>query len=155
MRKLSEKLTDEEKQTKRDKNRERMKKSRIEKYYDKNDFDKESSSDDSGDDEDHSSDIVKKINEKHRENNENKFLLIEKRSETGLEECTCDIDIDCPYCTAQHEAEKGCYTIDSKEEKERFAKEEQEEYKNMLKMEKKRKGKLWRKILRSLCHHNL
>ena len=97
MRKLSEKLTDEEKQTKREKNRARMKKSRMEKYYDKNDFDKESSSknysDDSGNDEDHSSDIVKRINEKHRENNEKKFLLIKEVSET--DKCTCDIDINC------------------------------------------------------------
>ena len=53
----------------------------------------------------------------------------------------CNIDINCPYCTAQHEAEKCCDTSISKEEKERFDKEEMEEYKSMLKTEKKKKRK--------------
>ena len=53
------------------------------------------------------------MNEEYRKNNENNSPLIEMRSETGLDECICDIDINCPYCIAQHEAEKGCYSIKS------------------------------------------
>ena len=37
--------------------------------------------------------------------------------------------------------EKGCYSINTKEENERFAKEEAEEYKSMLKLGKKKKRK--------------
>ena len=85
--------------------------------------------------------FVKKINEENRKNKEKHVLSNEKRSETELEECICDIDINCPYCAAQHEAEKCCYTSISKEEKERFDKEEMEEYKSMLKIEKKKKRK--------------
>ena len=91
------------------------------------------------------------MNEENRKNNEKHDLSNEKISETGLDECICDIDIDCPYCTAQHEAEKCCYTSISKEDKERFDKEEMEEYKNMLKIERKRKRKaLLEKLKRPL-----
>ena len=135
MRNLSVKLTDEGKQNKKDKNRERMRKSRMENYFDENDSDQkissEHNSDDCGDNEDLSTDIVKKINEENRKNKEKHVLSNEKRSESGLDECICDIDINCPYCAAQHEAEKCCYTSISKEEKERFDKEEMEEYKSM------------------------
>ena len=146
MRNLGAKLTDEEKQNKKEKNRERMRKSRMKNYMDENDLDPKSSSehnsDDSGDNEDLSTDIVMKMNEENRKNNEKHDLSNEKISESGLDECICDIDIDCPYCTAQHEAEKCCYTSISKEDKERFDKEEMEEYISMLKIERKRKALL-------------
>ena len=77
----------------------------MENYYDENDSDQETSTknnhDHSGDNEDLSTDIVKKMNEEYRKNNENNFPLIEMRSENGLDECICDIHINCPYCIAQ------------------------------------------------------
>ena len=142
-------LTDQEKQSKADESRERMRKLRMrrkimeifpdETNSDDDESDKGNTSNDSSE-EFISSDIVKKLNEEHRQNigvtgsveNENTL----RGSETGIDECFCDYDIDCPYCAAQLEAEKCCYTIISKEESERYAKEELEQFKNML-------NKLW------------
>ena len=56
-------------------------------------------------------------------------------------ECTCEVDVDCPYCTAQNESEKHLYSISTKAESERMEKEEFEAYKNMKKSERKEKQK--------------
>ena len=94
------------------------------------------------------SDIVKRLNEVHRRNVEEN-RRVEENEEGGemhesgdaVELCTCDIDIDCPYCLAQYEAEKGSYTVVTKEEAARYDKEELEEYKIMKRNERKEKFK--------------
>ena len=93
------------------------------------------------------SDIVKRLNEVHRRNVEENRIVEEneggERHESGDagEVCICDIDIDCPYCLAQYEAEKGSYTVITKEEAARFDKEELDEYKIMKRNERKEKRK--------------
>ena len=94
------------------------------------------------------SDIVKRLNEVHRRNVEEN-RRVEENEEGGemhesgdaVELCTCDIDIDCPYCLAQYEAEKGSYTVVTKEEAARYDKEELDEYKIMKRNERKEKFK--------------
>ena len=90
------------------------------------------------------SDIVKRLNEVHRRNIEENCRVEENEGgerHESVEVCTCDIDIDCPYCLAQYEAEKGSYTVITKEEAARFDKEELDEYKIMKRNERKEKRK--------------
>ena len=82
------------------------------------------------------SDIVKKMNEKHRMNEEIDIRTVDE-GQVGIETCICDIDIDCPYCQAQMEDEKYLYTINTEEEKARYEKEEIEGYKSMIRNKRK------------------
>ena len=135
MRKIRENQTDEKRQAQRQKSKERMRNLRMKRKM-------QESSDESMD---ASPDIVKRLNDYYRNEKEKNVReaieeVIENEGST-LEDCTCDIDINCPYCTAQNEDEKYLYSIITKEESEKFAKEELEEYKIMKKIERKERRK--------------
>ena len=93
-----------------------------------------------------SSDVVKRINDEHRNLKETEHAVkdVEMENiqyETGLDSCVCDIDINCPHCEAVKEAEDYLYETITWEEKERFEREELEQYRNMKKTERKQKRK--------------
>ena len=134
MRVLREKQTAEEKQAYRDKNKERMRNFRLSKKM------IHDSSDDQSIEE--SSDIVKKLNDIHRNERECRLVKAGNDRKSESEDCTCDFDIDCISCAAQNEAEKNLYTLTSKEESDRFQKEELEAYRNQKKNERKEKRKV-------------
>ena len=135
MKKIRENQTDEERQSQNQKSKERMRKLRIKRKM-------QNKCDESMVD---FPDIVTRLNEIHRkEKEEGAKESNEEESEnesgsTKSEDCTCDIDIDCPYCLALNKDEKYLYSINTKEEHEKFAKEELEEFKIMKKNERKEK----------------
>ena len=139
MRERRENETYEERQVRKEKNRERMRKVRsmeklMENITDEDEYlykDK---------DENDLSDIVKRMNEEHRVN-QGLNLRTDDEGQDGIENCICDIDIDCPYCHAQMEAEKCLYSINTEEEKARFEKEDIEAYKSQIRNNRKEKRK--------------
>ena len=135
MREIRENETDEERQIRREKNRERMRKLRSVKKKTE-DMSDEDFYKDIAESEEELSDIVKKMNEKHRMNEEIDIRTVDE-GQVGIETCICDIDIDCPYCQAQMEDEKYLYTINTEEEKARYEKEEIEGYKSMIRNKRK------------------
>lgn len=72
-----------------------------------------------------------------RESNEE----ADKNEGCKLEECSCDVDIDCPFWLAQNEGDKYLYSFNTKEESDKFAKEELEEFKIMKNNESRKKRK--------------
>lgn len=142
MRKIRGNYTLEEKEAKNQEAKTRMRKLRLKRKMENDNNEIDSDEDNSDNDENIPIDIVQKLNETHRKTNaicEGQNIMNE--SKTKLEDCTCDIDIDCPYCAAQNESEKYCYSINSKEDNERFDKEELEQYKSMIRNDRKRKRK--------------
>ena len=80
-----------------------------------------------------SPDIVSKLNAEYRNANEKEI-----NSEI---ECVCDIDINCEYCLKIQESESVWYEAISVEDRDKFQKEDLEQYKNLLKNERKSKRK--------------
>ena len=139
MRERREQQTDGEREDQNQKNKERMR--RFRKM--RKDIMAPHSDDNMNDNTDSSSDIVKQLNEEHRANQEKDILRDNERkeSEPGLEECICDFDIDCPYCTEQHETENHLYMLTSKEDSDRIQKDELEAYKYLKRKERREKRK--------------
>ena len=139
MRERREHQTDGEREDQNQKNNERMR--RLRKM--RKDIIAAHSDDNMNDNTDSSSDIVKQLNEEHRANQEKDILGENQRKETepGLEECICDFDIDCPYCTEQNENEKHLYVLTSKEDSDRIQKDELEAYKYLKRKERREKRK--------------
>ena len=143
MKKVREKYTDDKRKTMKDRNKERMRKKRMESilFEDSDEYTDDSSeisSDDSDENLENPPDIIKQLNEEHRKNQELETSAVDEEK-YGVENCICDYDINCPYCKAQHEAEKSLYSIISKEESARYEKEELEDYKRMIKNNRKEK----------------
>ena len=133
-----ENQTIEERKAQKEKNKDRMTRFRIEKAS--------MEEEEKFEDVNNSPDIVKRLNEIHRMNAEETGQVNKKGSDRNecidaIEDCVCDIDINCPYCLAQNEAEKGSFTIITKEEAARFDKEELDQYKIMKRNERKEKRK--------------
>ena len=135
MRKRRLNQTREERQVQNERNKKRMRESRK-----KNESSEEDSDISCDKDVEGPSDIVKRLNQEYRQNKEDEIISDEDELENDLD-CTCEVDVNCPYCTAQNESEKHLYSITSKEESERMEKEELEVYKNMKKIERKEKRK--------------
>lgn len=139
MRERREQQTDAEREDQNQKNKERMRSLRKM----RKDIVAAHSDDNLNDITDSSSDIVKQLNEEHRANQDkdNVGEKARKESEIGLEECTCDFDIDCPYCTAQNENEKHLYVLTNKEDSDRTEKDELEAYKFLKRNERRERRK--------------
>ena len=129
MRKLREKQTAEDKKVENEKKKERMRKLRERRKEEKCINDSEDS---------RCSDIVNKLR-----------TVTEVTSDH--EECVCDIDINCKYCEEVYENEKNLVQTISPEEKERFDKEDLEQYKIMQRNERKLRRKMIKeKLLKPL-----
>ena len=129
MRKLRENQTAEDKKVENEKKKERMRKLRERRKEEKCINDSEDS---------RCSDIVNKLR-----------TVTEVTSDH--EECVCDIDINCKYCEEVYENEKNLVQTISPEEKERFDKEDLEQYKIMQRNERKLRRKMIKeKLLKPL-----
>ena len=141
MRKKRANQTEEERTAYNKRIKERMRELRFQRKIKENLDEEENKTSDeiSNEEENEPSDIVKKLNEEHRVLNKKENNTEKDETEMGLNECICDFDIDCPYCAAEHESEKNLYSdyIVTKEESERFQREELEQYKSTKKLEKK------------------
>ena len=141
MRKKRANQTEEERTAYNKRIKERMRELRFQRKIKENLDEEENKTSDeiSNEEENEPSDIVKKLNEEHRVLNKKENNTEKDEIEIGLNECICDFDIDCPYCAAEHESEKNLYSdyIVTKEESERFQREELEQYKSTKKLEKK------------------